>query len=63
MEAALKKVWENIEAHLQDNVKGEDHSSNELLIPIAPNSDPDIKEIVIAVLRGDKPLRKRRGKR
>ena len=47
MEAALKKVWK----HLQQNVIGEDHSSQEILLPIPPNSDLDIKEIVIAVLR------------
>ena len=63
MEAALQKVWENIEAYLQQSAIVAEGDSEEMRVPIAPNSDPDIKAIVIAVLRRDKSLRKQRGKR
>jgi len=54
MEAALQKVWENIEAYLQQNAIVEEDDSEEMLVPMAPNRDPDVKAIVIAFLRGDK---------
>lgn len=55
MEATLQKVWENIEAHLRNNkVIEKNQDRQERLLPIPPNSDSDIKEFVIAVLRGDK---------
>ena len=54
---------ENIVAHLKNKVIEEEQGTQEVMIPIAPNSDPGIKAIVIAVLRRDKSLRKQRGKR
>lgn len=41
MEAALKKVQESIEAYLQHNAIEEKPDNEEILLPIAPNSDPD----------------------